>query len=63
MGAIGCRESSARNYHFAPRNILEKRSSHVHLGGRLESRIAIAVDTGTIHRFALYMPHILSEFV
>jgi hypothetical protein len=43
MGPIVCPETSVRHYHSALREIPEKRSSHLHRGGSLKSRMLAQV--------------------
>jgi len=39
IGPIGCPETSVRNNHYTPRNILEVRRSHLLGGGSLQARV------------------------
>jgi hypothetical protein len=43
MVPIGCPETSVRNYDYLLRNNPEERSSNLHLGGSLKSRVEILV--------------------
>jgi hypothetical protein len=43
MRLIGCVETSARDYHWAPRNLPEERRSGLHRGGSLRPRVPRAI--------------------